>query len=181
MTKGPCLLESRPRGERYYAVGRSTESLQSPLDFVSGYGLASASFRAGPTSTPYRRALGCTPRAWERNGVCIDSGDARAGSAESAHRICSRAFNLVLFTPGVGESQRGSPLCPVLFSISCRPRNGERAPTAVAAGPIARNGPPEASRKEFDKLQSARPGFSAKNGPLKSGPFVWLRISPRDR
>ena len=32
-------------------------------------------------------------------------------------------------------------------------RNRERAPTAVAAGPIARNGPPEASRKGFDKLQ----------------------------
>ena len=60
MTKGPCPLESRPRGETFHAVERSTDHLRSPLDFVSGCGLVSTPFRAKPTRNLYRRALGCT-------------------------------------------------------------------------------------------------------------------------
>ena len=58
MTKGPCPLESRPRGETPCAVERSNERPRSPLDFVSGYGLVSAPFRA---RSACRRALGRTP------------------------------------------------------------------------------------------------------------------------
>ena len=67
--KGPCPLESRPRDVTLYAVERSTESLWSPLDFVSGYGAISTPFRAGPTRSACRRALGRTPSAGsKRNG-----------------------------------------------------------------------------------------------------------------
>ena len=62
MTKGPCPLESRPRDETHYAVERSTESMRSPLDFVSGCGLVSTPFREGPTRTFFRRALERTPK-----------------------------------------------------------------------------------------------------------------------
>ena len=50
-------MESRPRGETFYAVGRSNENTRSPLDFVSGYGLVFAPFRARPTRNFLRRAF----------------------------------------------------------------------------------------------------------------------------
>ena len=59
--KGPCPLESRPRDETHYAVERSTESMRSPLDFVSGYGAVSAPFRVGPTRSTCRRIFIRTP------------------------------------------------------------------------------------------------------------------------
>ena len=55
--KGPCPLESRPRGDTPCAVERSNENARSPLDFVSGYGTASTPFRARPTRGFFRRAL----------------------------------------------------------------------------------------------------------------------------
>ena len=76
MTKGPCPLESRPRGVTLHAVERSTERLWSPLDFVSGYGAVPTPFRARPTTTP-TVAPSSAPRAWERNGLYADSGGER--------------------------------------------------------------------------------------------------------
>ena len=76
MTKGPCPLESRPRGVTLHAVERSTERLWSPLDFVSGYGAVPTLFRARLTTTP-TVAPSSAPRAWERNGLYADSGGER--------------------------------------------------------------------------------------------------------
>ena len=53
----------------------------------------------------------------------------RTGRPESAHNSGSRAFDLALFPAGVGESQRGNPLCPVLSPVSCRnKKQGRRRP-----------------------------------------------------
>ena len=110
MTKGPCLLESRPRGERYYAVGRSTESLQSPLDFVSGCGLVSAPFRARPTRGFFRRALGRTPERGNETAQRPTAAErelvARSPHTESA---VERSIPLSLSLAS-GVPQGGTPL-----------------------------------------------------------------------
>ena len=69
MTKGPCPLESRPRGVGFYAVVRSTGTLGSPLDFVSGCGLVFTPFRAGPTRSFLRRVYANTLERGNETGL----------------------------------------------------------------------------------------------------------------
>ena len=139
MTKGPCPLESRPRGVTLCAVERSNENARSPLDFVSGYGLASASFRAGPTRIACRRALGRTP---ERGN-------------ETAQRPTAAERELVARSPHTESAvERSIPLS--LSLASGVPQGGtpwvDSFPYFLANQEI---GPPEASRKGFYKLPFA--------------------------
>jgi len=137
VTKGPCPLESRPRGVGFYDVVRSTGTLGSPLDFVSGCGLVSAPFRAGPTRSLYRRALGCT----------LERGN------ETAHRPTAATRELVARSPHTAFPVERSRLCRL--SLASGVSKGGKPlvdsfPYFLANQEI---GPSETSRKGPDKLE----------------------------
>ena len=137
MTKGPCPLESRPRGDTPCAVVRSTGTLRSPLDFVSGYGLVTSPFRAGPTRSYLRRALDRTPERGNET-ACTPTAAASepvASRLHTAHPVERSVLYCLALASGV--PQGGTPWV-------------DSFPYFLANQEI---GPPEASRKDFHILQ----------------------------
>ena len=137
MTKGPCHLESRPRGETLYAVVRSNENARSPLDFVSGYGIVSTPFRVGPTRSACRRA--CVGTSVRGNETGYASTSARAELVgPSPHTTPAVERSILRCFPLAWENRKGGTPFARFF------------PPFLAGQEME---PPEASRKDLDKLR----------------------------
>ena len=106
MTKGPCPLESRPRGDTLCAVVRSNESPRSPLDFVSGCGAVSSSFRVESTRSLYRRAVVSTLERGNETGKRPTAAE-RETVARSPHTAFPVERSILSCLPLAWENRKG--------------------------------------------------------------------------
>ena len=134
MTKGPCHLESRPRGETLYAVVRSNENARSPLDFVSGYGPVSTPFRARPTRSACRRA--CVGTSVRGNETGYASTSARAELVgPSPHTTPAVERSILRCFPLAWENRKGGTPFARFFPLFLVPaRNRAAGDISVGTG-----------------------------------------------
>jgi len=130
-------LESRPRGETFYAVGRSNENTRSPLDFVSGYGLVFAPFRARPTRNFLRRTFVGTLERGNETG-CMPIAARAEPVGPSPHTAPAFERSILDCLSSAWENCKGGTPLPGSFPCFL---------------PEQETGPPEAN-DDLDKLQS---------------------------
>ena len=133
---------------------RSTDHLRSPLDFVSGYGLASTPFRAGPTRSACRRALGRTPERGNET-ACATNAAERELVARSPHTNVTVERSILNSLSLAWENCKGGTPFARFFPPFLAGQEMENArPPLTRRVPSHGMGPPEAN-DDLYKLQFA--------------------------